>query len=88
VTIHPIVVHQLLALSIQSVLLYDGSELRGRPPLAHRIPSLRMFDQPSNLPMKVLLLGQVDVLRLMWLYRLLHHLRVVQRLLLEDNFFH
>jgi hypothetical protein len=68
-------------------MLCDGSELWGRPPLAHRIPSLWIFDQPSNLPLKVLLLGQVDVLHLMCLFRLLHHLGVVQQLLLEDNFF-
>jgi hypothetical protein len=33
----------------------------------------------------VLLLGQVDVLHVMWLYQLLHHLRGVQQLLLEDK---
>jgi hypothetical protein len=42
------------------------------------IPGLRIFDEPINLPLKLLLLGQVDVVRLAGLYRLLHHLRVVQ----------
>jgi hypothetical protein len=73
-TVHPVVVHQWLALSVLSVPLGDGSELRERPPLAHRVPSLRIFDQPINLPLKLLLLGQVDVVCLMWFYRLLQHL--------------
>jgi hypothetical protein len=61
------------------------TELLGRPPLAHRIPSLQIFDQLINLPLKLLLHGQVDVMCLIWLYQLLQHLHVVQLMLLQDN---
>jgi hypothetical protein len=74
-----------LALSVLPVPHWDGFELHGRPPLAHHVPSLWIFDQPINLPLKLLLLGQVDVLRLIWLYRSLQHLRVVQQMLLQDK---
>jgi hypothetical protein len=81
-TVRPIVVHRHLALLVVPVPLYDGYELRGRPPLAHRIPGLRIFDELIDLPLNVLLHGQVDVVRLAGLYRLLQHLRVVQQMLL------
>jgi hypothetical protein len=44
VTVRPIMVHRQLALSVLSVLLWDGSELCGRSLLAHRVPGLRIFD--------------------------------------------
>jgi hypothetical protein len=83
VTVHPVVVHWRLALSLLSVLQWDGFELLGRPPLAHHVPSLWIFEQPINLPLKLLPLGQVDVVHLIWLYRLLQHLWVVQQMLLQ-----
>jgi hypothetical protein len=73
VTVHPIVVHRRLAPSVVPVLLQEGSELHGCPPLAHRIPSLWIFDESVDLPLKLLLLGQGDVMRLAGLYRLLLH---------------
>jgi hypothetical protein len=82
VTVCPIVVHRHHALLFQPVLLWYGSKLHGHPPLAHRIPSLWIFDYPINLPLKLLLLSQVDVLCLAWLYQLLHHLQGVQQMLL------
>jgi hypothetical protein len=80
-TVRPVVVHWRLALSVQLVLHWDGFELLRHPPLAHHIPSLRIFDHPINLHLKLLLLGQIDVMRLIWLYWPLQHLRVVQQLL-------
>jgi hypothetical protein len=77
VIVHPVVVHRQLALSVQPVLHWDGSELWWRPLLGHHVPSLEIFDYPINLPLKLLLLGHVDVLCLMWLDRLRHHLQVV-----------
>jgi hypothetical protein len=38
------------------------------------IPSLQIFDQPINLCLKLLLLGQVDIVRLIWFYRPLQHM--------------
>jgi hypothetical protein len=40
VIVRPIVVHRWLALSVLPIPLLDGSELRGRPPLTHHLPSL------------------------------------------------
>jgi hypothetical protein len=56
-TIHPIVVHCRLVLLVVLVLLRDGFELCGRPPLTHRVLGLRIFDEPIDLPLKLLLLG-------------------------------
>jgi hypothetical protein len=81
-TIRPVVVHHCLALSIVPILLWDGSELRGCPPLAHRIPGLRIFDEPIDFSLKMLLLGQVNLVRLAGLYRLLQHMWIVQQMLL------
>jgi hypothetical protein len=80
-----VVVYWWLALSVLSVSHWDGFELLGRPPLANRVPSLRIFDHPINLSLKLLLLGQVDVVSLMWLYQPLQHLWVVQQILLQDK---
>jgi hypothetical protein len=73
-TVRPVVVHQRLALSVLLVPHWDGFELLGCPPLTYRVTSLKIFNQPINLPLKLLLLGQVDVMRLMWLYHPLQHL--------------
>jgi hypothetical protein len=35
-----------------------------RPPLAHHVLGLQIFDEPIDLPLKLLLLVQVDVVRL------------------------
>jgi hypothetical protein len=78
VNVCPVVVHRRLAPSVVPVPLYEGYELRGHPPLAHCVLGLRIFDEPIDLPLKLVLLGQVDVMRLTRLYRLLQHLRVVQ----------
>jgi hypothetical protein len=56
-TIRPVVVHRCLAPSVVPVPLRGGSELRGRQPLAHHIPGLQIFDEPIELPLKLLLLG-------------------------------
>jgi hypothetical protein len=78
VTIRPVAVHRHLAPSIVLILLQEGSELQRRTPLIHRVPDLRNFDEPIDLPLKSLLLGQVGVVHLAGLYQLLQHLRVVQ----------
>jgi hypothetical protein len=72
-----VVVHRCLALSVVPVSLREGSELLERPPLAHGIPVLHIPDESINLPKKLMLLGQVDVMRLVGFYHLLQHLRVV-----------
>jgi hypothetical protein len=74
VTAHAIVVHRCLALLVVLVPLQEGSELRKHPPLTHHVPGLRIFDEPIDLPLKLLLLGQVDVVHLAGLYWLLQHL--------------
>jgi hypothetical protein len=84
-TARPVVVHWWLALSILSVPQWDGFELLRRPPLTHRVPNLQIFDQPINFPLKLLLLGQVDVMCMIWLYQSLQHLWVVQQMLLQDK---
>jgi hypothetical protein len=77
-TVHPVVVHQCLSLLVVLVSLQEGSELRRWPPLAHRVPGFWIFDEPNDVSLKFLLLGQVDVVRLAGLYRLLWHLWIVQ----------
>jgi hypothetical protein len=74
VTVRVIVVHQRLAPSVVPIFLREGSELHGRPPLEHRVPSLRIYDESIDLPLKLLLLGQVEIVHLAGFYRLLQHL--------------
>jgi hypothetical protein len=76
--IYIVVVHQHLALSVVPIPLWEGSELLACPPLTHRILGPRILNEPIDLPKKVLLLGQVNVMCLVGLYRLLWHLQVVQ----------
>jgi hypothetical protein len=67
VFVHAVVVHRLLARPIPSVSLRHGSKLTGRP-------GLQILHQPIDVPLKVLLLGQIDFMDLGGLPLLLQYM--------------
>jgi hypothetical protein len=72
-----VAVHQWLAQPILPVLLWDDSEVIGRPPAAQLVLSLWILNQPIDRTMNVLVLGQVDPMRPCGLHLLLQHIHVV-----------
>jgi hypothetical protein len=75
VSIDTVAVHRGLALPVHPVLLRYGSELVGHLVAAEPVPCLWRLNQPIDLPLKVLLLGQIDHVDLARLHLLLQHLR-------------
>jgi hypothetical protein len=74
VSVCAVAVHRVLAHLVLSVLLRHGSKLVGRPIAAKSVPGLRILHQPIDVPLKVLLLGQIDPVDLGGLNLLLQHL--------------
>jgi hypothetical protein len=72
--VYAIAVHQLLTPPVLPVPLQHGSKLVRRPPTAEPVPDLWIFHQPNDVPLKVLLLGQIDPVDLGELHLLLQHL--------------
>jgi hypothetical protein len=72
VSVCVVVVHQLLAHPVLPVL---NSKLVKRPIVVEPIPGLRILHQPTDRPLKVLILGQIDPMDLGGLHLLLQHLR-------------
>jgi hypothetical protein len=66
VSIHAVVVHQLLAYPIL-----------GHPLAKELVSGLWILNQPIDYPLKVLVLGQVDSFHQCGLHLLLQHMRVV-----------
>jgi hypothetical protein len=66
VSVHAVVVHQLLAYPIL-----------GHPLAKELVSGLWILNQPIDYPLKVLVLGQVDSFHLCGLHLLLQHMRVV-----------
>jgi hypothetical protein len=62
--VYAVVVHRGLALPICLVPLRHGSEPVERPVAAELVPGFWRHNQPTDLPLKVLLLGQIDSLDL------------------------
>jgi hypothetical protein len=75
VSIYAVAVHRLLAHPVLPILLQHGSTLVGRPPAVEPVPGLWIFHQPIDIPLKVLLLGQIDSVDLGGLHLLFQHLR-------------
>jgi hypothetical protein len=64
VSVCAIVVHQLLAHLVPLIPLQHDSKLVGRPIALERVPGLRILHQPIDVSLKVLLLGQIDLVYL------------------------
>jgi hypothetical protein len=77
VSIHAIMVHRLLAQLVLLVPLWHDSKVLGRPPAVESVLGLRILNQPIDRPLKMLVLGQIDLFRLCGLHLLLQPLRVV-----------
>jgi hypothetical protein len=75
VSIHAIVVHRLLTHPVLLVPLQHGSKLVRCPLATKPVVGLRILHQPIDLPLKVLLLGQIDPVDLGGLDLQLQHLR-------------
>jgi hypothetical protein len=73
VPVRVVAVHQGLALP---VLFRHGSELVRRPVVVEPVPNLLILNQPVDLPLKVLLLGQIYPVDLGGLHLPLQHLCV------------
>jgi hypothetical protein len=61
-SIYVIAMHQLLAHLVLLGLLRHGSKLVERPPVVEPVSSLQILHQPINIPLKVLLLDQIDLM--------------------------
>jgi hypothetical protein len=59
------------------VPIQDDSKVLKRPPPTEPVPGLPILNQQTNRPLKVLVLGQVDIMRLRGLHLFLQHLHVV-----------
>jgi mRNA-degrading endonuclease toxin of MazEF toxin-antitoxin module len=75
VSVRVIAVHRGLALLVCPVLLRHGSELDGHPVAVELVPGLQRLNQQIDLPLKVLLLCQIDPVDLARLQLPLQHLR-------------
>jgi hypothetical protein len=75
VSVHAVVVHRLLAESVLPVSLKHGSKLVKRPPATEPVSGLRILHQPIDYPLKMLVLGQIDLVDLCGLHLLLELLR-------------
>jgi hypothetical protein len=60
VSVRVIAVHRGLALLVCPVLLRHGSKLDGHPVAVELVPGLQRLNQQIDLPLKVLLLCQID----------------------------
>jgi hypothetical protein len=69
--------HQWLVQPVLPVLLRDDSKVLGRPPAAEPVPDHWILNQSIGRLLKVLVLGQLDIVRLHGLHLLLQHLCVV-----------
>jgi hypothetical protein len=76
-SVRTVAVHQLLAQQVLTVSLQHGSKVFGHPPTAEPVPGLWILNQQIDCPLKVLVLGQIDLFHLHGLHLLLQHLRVV-----------
>jgi hypothetical protein len=77
VLVRTVVVQALLAPLIYSIPIRDGPKLKRCPPPTHPIESRRILHQSIDLPLNVLLLGQVEALRSLGVHVQLQHLCVV-----------
>jgi hypothetical protein len=75
VSIRAIAVHRLLGHLVLPVSLRHGSKLVGCPKATEPLPSLRILYQLINVTLKVLFLGQIDLIDLGGLHLPLQHLR-------------
>jgi hypothetical protein len=72
--VHVIVAHRLLPHLILPVPLQHDSKLVGHPIATEPVACLKILHQPIDVPLKVLLLGQIDLVDLGGLHLLLQHL--------------
>jgi hypothetical protein len=74
VSVRVVEVHQLLAHPVLPVSLRHSSKLVRRPIATEPVPDLWIIHQPIDVPLKVLLLGQIDPVDLGGLHLPLQHL--------------
>jgi hypothetical protein len=75
VFIRTVVVHRGLDLPVRPVPLWHGSELIGCLVAIELVPGLQKLNQPIDLPLKVMHLGQIDPVDLARLHLPLQYLR-------------
>jgi hypothetical protein len=74
VSVRAIAMHRFLDHLVMPVLLRHNSKLVERPIAVEPVPSLWILHQPIDVPLKVLLLGQIDPVDMCGLHLPLQHL--------------
>jgi hypothetical protein len=83
VSVCAVAVHILLTYPVLSVPLRHDTKLVGCPIAAESVPNLRILRQPIDVPLKVLLLSQIDPMDLGGLHLSLQHMRAKENYILH-----